>query len=169
MDFAATLKTPDGAREVLIEIQKSRRASNIARFRQYIGKQYTRTSQSLPMVAIYILGFNLGELTESVIHIRREAVGKIQGHRYPPTHPYIDKLTHDAYLVQVQRLASPYRNYLEEMLSVFDQHHIMNDKHYLLDISEQSLPPIALRAARRLQQIAQDQNIQERLEMEAIA
>ncbi|GAB4402348.1 MAG: hypothetical protein OHK0039_00240 [Bacteroidia bacterium] len=91
------------------------------------------------------------------------------GQVFPTTHPYIDKLTHDAYLVQVKRLTHPYRSYVEEMLSIFDQQYTMDEKRYLLDIPDGSLPSLAERAARRLQQIVDNQTLQERLFLEEMA
>ena len=40
LDFKATIKTPQGPKIVLIEIQKAKFATDIMRFRRYLGAQY---------------------------------------------------------------------------------------------------------------------------------
>ncbi len=40
IDFSATVKTPEGIKHIIIEIQKAKLATDIMRFRRYLGKQY---------------------------------------------------------------------------------------------------------------------------------
>ncbi len=40
LDFSATIKTPEGSKNVLIEIQKAKYSSDIVRFRRYLGEHY---------------------------------------------------------------------------------------------------------------------------------
>ncbi|MBN2441117.1 MAG: hypothetical protein JXJ04_07215 [Spirochaetales bacterium] len=41
LDFSARIKTADGYKQLLIEIQKAKFATDIMRFRRYLGEQYS--------------------------------------------------------------------------------------------------------------------------------
>lgn len=167
LDFVAVVRTPEGEKRITIEVQKSNRESNIARFRSYIGTQYAGKGSPDPLITIYILGYNLPSLPESVVGIERVAKGKITRQELPVKDPHIDFLSHDMYLVQVKRLRSPYRTHLESFLQVFDQTYKMDNKQYLLEIPEEELNPDALRMAKRLEMLVADQTARRQLELEA--
>ncbi len=42
LDFSAKIKTTEGTKTVLIEIQKAKLATDIIRFRKYLGEQYQK-------------------------------------------------------------------------------------------------------------------------------
>ena len=81
-DFIATIRTPDGYKKVLIEIQKAKNADCIKRFRDYVGEQYQRqdvvevdgkeVQKPLLIITIYLLGYNLRETEATVIHVSRQ-------------------------------------------------------------------------------------------------
>ena len=82
MDFAATLRMEDGARKlILIEIQKARSASDVQRFRRYLGSNYASPEnvyldpdgreQALPIVTIYFLGQGLECVDVPVLKVNR--------------------------------------------------------------------------------------------------
>jgi hypothetical protein len=70
LDFSAKVKTPDGHKLILIEMQKASFPADIMRFRGYLGKQYADKNNSvthkdgsieaLPIYTIYFLGDELG-------------------------------------------------------------------------------------------------------------
>ena len=70
IDFSAVVRHRDGpVRKILIELQKSRRNTTVLRFRRYLAENYQKEDtvvvngaekkQSLEIVTIYFLGFNL--------------------------------------------------------------------------------------------------------------
>lgn len=86
LDFSATIQQPDGAsKHVIIEIQKATKfATNIMRFRPYLGAQYQKKdntctvvidgqeiTRALPIVSIYFLGYHLEHTTAPVIKVAR--------------------------------------------------------------------------------------------------
>ena len=50
MDFSAKIKTKDGEKQVIIEIQKAKFATDIIRFRRYLGEQYSRKENLKKMI-----------------------------------------------------------------------------------------------------------------------
>ncbi len=80
-DFKAIIQTEDNSNKtVLIEIQKYKTPNPILRFRQYLAKNYLKeetiiniqgeeTTQSLPIISIYILGFDLPEFNCRAIRV----------------------------------------------------------------------------------------------------
>jgi hypothetical protein len=68
LNFTATIKTAQAYKRVLIEIQKAKFATDIMRFRKYLGEQYTSENNTyraderkvaMPIVSIYFLGQTL--------------------------------------------------------------------------------------------------------------
>ena len=50
LDFSAKIKDPDGKRtHVLIEIQKAKFPEDLMRFRKYLGEQYGKDIEELPI------------------------------------------------------------------------------------------------------------------------
>lgn len=47
LDFSAKIKTPEEEKLVIIEVQKAKLATDILRFRQYLGKQYSDKKMSI--------------------------------------------------------------------------------------------------------------------------
>ena len=47
LDFSAKIQTADGYKNVLIEIQKAKFATDIMRFRRYLGEQYQKKRKCL--------------------------------------------------------------------------------------------------------------------------
>ncbi len=73
LDFIARIRDKQGnSKNILIELQKSNVALDILRFRRYLGSQYRKeedvvkpdgstAKESLPIIAIYFLGFYLSK------------------------------------------------------------------------------------------------------------
>ena len=82
LDFVATIRTKSGEhKKVLIEIQKSKKATDLSRFRTYLGEQYKQTDtkeakdndteDTLPIVIIYMLGFTLSKIDAIAVKVNR--------------------------------------------------------------------------------------------------
>jgi hypothetical protein len=152
IDFTATIRTPEGTRkQVLIELQKAKFPTDITRFRRYLGKQYqeesniyideqTHRRKAMPIISIYILGHNLEHIDTPVIHVKRDYYDHATREKLTATDDFIESLTHDSYIIQVQRLREKHRNKLESLLSIFDQRNVSRESKHFLDLLESSYP-----------------------------
>ena len=135
LDFIATIKTETGEhRKVLIEIQKARNQIDLMRFRNYLAEQYKKEEivnnekVVLPITTIYILGFKLPEIETPCIKVERNYNDLVSNKIIDKKSDFVEKLTHDCFIVQVDRITNSYSTKLEKLLSLFEQHHFIDDK-----------------------------------------
>ena len=95
IDFGAKVREADGrVHLVLIELQKTWLPTETLRFRQYLGAQYSNQENMLkedlapsryaiPMVAVYLLGHLVGNITEPVLYVKHKAYN-YEGHEACP-------------------------------------------------------------------------------------
>jgi len=128
LDFIATIKTESGElKKVLIEIQKAKNQIDLMRFRKYLGEQYKKENTIdgekviLPITTIYILGFNLPEILTSCLKVERNYKDLIDKTKLETKSDFVEKLTHDSFIVQVDRITGSYKTRLDKLLSVFEQ------------------------------------------------
>ena len=138
MDFVATIKLPDGTdKKVIIEIQKALTATTVGRFRRYLGEQYKKQDEIevdgetiksyLPIISIYLLGFKLTQVECPYIKVARQYIDLVSNEVIPDKNDFIEKLTHDSYIVQIPRIKPKYRTRIEKLLSIFEQDYFLND------------------------------------------
>lgn len=135
LDFIATVVDDKGdRRKVLIEIQKAQNPIDLMRFRNYLGEQYKKEDKvdgrtvALPITTIYILGFPLPEIATPCIKVARNYVDLIHKTVLETKSAFVEKLTHDCFVVQVGRITGRYQTRLDKLLSVFEQAHFVDDK-----------------------------------------
>jgi hypothetical protein len=128
LDFVATILTDSGERKkVLIEMQKAKQLTDLMRFRGYLGEQYKKedvvnnSRAVLPITTIYVLGFNLPEIESACIKIGREYTDMITQQPIVERSHFIERLTHDSYVVQTRRISPRYQTRLDKLMSVFAQ------------------------------------------------
>ena len=145
LDFVATIRTEDGSRKkVLIEIQKARHIVDLMRFRYYLAEQYKKEEAveddptALPITTIYILGFNLPEVDSPCVRVARQYVNLIDHSVMNTKSDFIEKLTHDSYLVQVERITDRYQTSLDKLLSVFEQKNFIDDARIVKEYSHEA-------------------------------
>lgn len=166
MDFAAKVETPEGAKSVLIEIQKAKYAADIMRFRKYLGEQYAKRQEALPIVTIYFLGYALEHTDAPVIKVNRVYEDLISHKEIKVKEEFIESLTHDSYVIQIPYLDSNHKNELESLLSIFDQkRQSYGDKH-ILSIDEDSYPSHYRRLIRRLVKATAEPVVKKKMELE---
>lgn len=182
IDFGAHVKEKDGTiRLVLIELQKAWVESEIQRFRQYLGTQYSdetnmlpeedksQEAYGIPIVAVYLLGHKVKDLTAPVVYIRRNYLDYDSN---PITegvpHPFIESLTHDCIVVQLPLLKGRLNNSLEQFLDFFDQsRQYENNRHYLKIADDYENPlPIKQLILDRLTMAASDPYIRQSMSVE---
>jgi len=135
LDFLATIKTKEKEdKKVLIEIQKSRNETDLMRFRNYLAEQYKKedivagVATVLPITTIYILGFKLYNIESACVKVRRRYHDLINDTIIDEKNEFIEKLTHDSFVVQVKRITGKYKSRLDKLLSVFEQDNFVDDK-----------------------------------------
>ncbi len=149
LDFIATIQTESGElKKVLIEIQKAKNPIDLMRFRNYLGEQYKKEDKIndekvvLPITTIYVLGFKLPEIESPCIRVARTYMDLINKVPIVEKSAFVEKLTHDCFVVQVERITDRYQTRLDKLLSVFEQRHFTDDKaitksyDYSLDLDE---------------------------------
>ena len=139
IDFAATvLDDKQQPHLMLIELQKTWLPTETLRFRRYLALQYNNEENMLkeeqgkyaiPMVAIYLLGHCIGKVSEPILYVNHHAYdydGKKVEDGIPD--PFIESLQHDSIIVQIPLLHGKVNNRLEQILSVFDQTNVADNK-----------------------------------------
>ena len=156
LDFLAKIKNPDGSVEtVSIELQKSEKSTEIARFRSYLASLYDTRANDVEVferknrkgktvkierknpyhiIAIYILGHALDGIDEPVIYNAPNPVGATgQPIENATANPFFNNLTHDTIIVQIPKLRRNVQSRVEQFLDIFDQSRTMpKNEHYLL-------------------------------------
>ncbi len=134
LDFIATIKTESGElKKILIEIQKAKNQIDLMRFRNYLGEQYKKEENinnektALPITTIYILGFSLPEIETACIKVERKYKDLINKRIIEQKSDFVEKLTHDSFIVQVHRITDRYQTSLDKLLSVFEQNYFVDE------------------------------------------
>ena len=151
IDFGARVRQADGSEHlILIELQKTWLETETLRFRQYLGVQYDNPDNmleggvnALPMVAVYLLGHQVGDIDEPVLYVKHESYdynGKLVTKGLP--NPFVDSLTHDSIIVQIPLLRGKLsdgqhgHSRLEKVLSIFDQSNKDGQNRKVLNIDD---------------------------------
>ena len=179
LDFSAKIKTDEGYKKVIIELQKAKFPTDIMRFRRYLGEQYTNKENvqriktgdrvrkvGLPIISIYFLGHKLDHTKSSVIEVSRQYKDLITGDLLTTKESFIESLTHNSYIIQIPYLKDKRRNDLETLLSVFDQSNPVDTHHHILQVEEEHFPAQYRPIIRKLQKAIQDTEIKKKMELE---
>ena len=144
LDFIATIKTKTGElKKVLIEIQKAKNMIDVMRFRNYLASQYGKEDEIngekvvLPITTIYILGFKLPEISSPCLKVERNYKDLINNSNIVSKSDFIEKLTHDSYVVQVERITGRYQTKLDKLLSLFEQANFTDDRKIVKDFTHE--------------------------------
>jgi len=179
MDFSARIVDENGNQElVIIELQKAKLASDIMRFRRYLGEQYANKEnmvrepaaeypyrKALPILSIYFLGHTLEHTQAPVVRVNRHYMDAATGEQIREKEVFIESLTHDSVIIQIPYLKGHRRTELEQLLALFDQSSATDDPHFLA-INEHDLPERYRPLLRRLQKAIADQTIRQSMDAE---
>ena len=129
LDFSAKIKTTEGYKKVIIELQKAKFPTDIMRFRKYLGEQFSNKENfqkikvgnrirktGLPIISIYFLGHKLDHTTSSAIKVSRQYKDLITDEIIETKESFIESLTIDSYVIQIPFLTDKRRNDLEILL-----------------------------------------------------
>jgi hypothetical protein len=144
LDFIATIKTDTGEhKKVLIEIQKAKNPIDLMRFRNYLAEQYKKEDKVnnenvvLPITTIYILGFKLPEIETPCIKVERHYKDLVNKITLAQKSEFVERLTHDSFVVQVERITDRYQTRLDKLLSVFEQRNFTDDREITKDFAHE--------------------------------
>lgn len=179
MDFSARVTDENGKQElVIIELQKAKMASDIMRFRRYLGEQYANKEnmvrepapeypyrKALPILSIYFLGHALDHTKAPVVRVNRRYMDAATGEQIHEKEAFIQSLTHDSVIIQIPYLKGRRRTELEQLLALFDQSTVAKDPHFLA-INEHDLPERYRPLLRRLQKALTNPTIRQSMDAE---
>jgi len=179
LDFSAKIRTPQGMKTVIIEIQKTKFPTDNLRFRKYLGSQYADNQNAhkvltggrlrttgIPIISIYFLGHKLDRVTACAIGVKRAYVDLITNEPIQQKEVFIESLTHDSYIIQIPFLTPQRRNDLEILLSVFDQSKAIDARRHILNITEEEFPEKFRPIIRKLQKAIQSKQVKQKMDME---
>lgn len=179
LDFKATIQTKEGEfKTVLIELQKAKMYDDLIRFRRYLGENYTKQveiktnglieKRTLPITTIYFLGFPLAGIDTSVLKINREYIDLIHNKKLQVKTEFVEKLTHDSFIILIPKLPEKERTELEGILQVFNQSYQVESDPKLLEVNEKALSKskIVEKILARLQKGAADKEVLKRMLVE---
>jgi len=179
LDFTAKIKTEEGEKVVLIEIQKAKFPSDIMRFRKYLGEQYRKKENSYmavengklkkkacEIISIYFLGYPLDNIKNiPVIKSEKKFIDISTGEEIKQKEYFIDSLNHESYTIVIPSLKEKRRNELEVLLSVFDQTNLSDNDH-IRNVKETDFPEKFRELIRRLQKAASEPEIRNTMDAE---
>lgn len=166
LDFKATIKTKTGENIVVIEVQKAKFPSDITRFRRYLGEQYSnKENRDIPIISIYFLGYSLEKVKVPVVKVQREYINLSNGKTITEKEKFIESLTHDSFIIQINSLKAPYNSEIEKFLAIFDQSELSENDH-VLEIKEEEYPDHYRLLLRRLQKAALESALRKNMDIE---
>jgi len=174
LDFSAKIKTADGYKLVLIELQKATLPTDIVRFRHYLGEQYIKANENtaseddpecLQLYCLYFLGKDIGISNIPVVEVNPQARDVATKSIIDQKNYFIEALNHRSWIIQINCLKEPRRTELEQLLSVFDQNFRTSD-HHILNIREEDFPQKYRAVIRRLKRAAGDAKVKKQMRVE---
>ena len=145
LDFKAIIIDQNGdKKKVLIELQKSKYSTDLARFRAYLGANYLKTETEkdsngqeitaiYPIITIYILGYNIADIPYMAVKVNHKIINSSTNQTLKIDSEFINHLNHRSHILQVRRLPKERRSRLENFLALFNQAWV-TDKKYILDL-----------------------------------
>jgi hypothetical protein len=175
VDFSAKIETPDGHKNVMIEMQKAKSSIDIMRFRRYLGGRYQDKSNiytaadgvphARQIYRIFFLGYDLGFSDASLLEVDVRVCDRATGMEVNARSEFIEGLHHRSWIIQVSKLKSRRRDDFERLLSIFDQTNAGEDKH-ILNLEEEEFPEIYRSIISRLRRAAETPEMRDQMDME---
>ena len=173
-DFAAKIETESGDyKTVIIELQKAKFAADIMRFRRYLGTMYQsaentydkRRVKARQIYCIYLLNYEIDLSDSPIIKVDYIVSDLTTGEELNKKNEFIESLNHKSWIVQVRQLKEKRRNELENLLSIFDQSNITNDKH-ILNVDDRQFSKEYQHIIRKLREAYESKQVREEMQME---
>ena len=175
----ASKESPFLRKKILIELQKAKELFDIMRFRKYLGDNYSKAdtfidkygdnqTEALPIISIYFLGFTLKNVPVSVLKVGKKYENALDKQEIFLEHiePFIDLLTHESYMIQLNRLEKKYQTPLENILMLFSQKYAVKDDRQKLLIDENTQDELVAIAQKRLERAVSDEDFRRKMDIE---
>ena len=176
MDFSARITLPSAEEKlVIIEIQKAKFATDIMRFRKYLGAQYASKENTfrskghesaMPILSIYFLGHSLEHTKLPLIRVVRQYQDGAGNVLPGAKEEFIESLTHDSFIVQIPHLKERRKNDIESLLGIFDQSQKDPRDAHALSICEEDYPEKFQPVIRRLIKAISEPQVRETMDVE---
>lgn len=190
VDFQAKIKISDKETQlVTIELQKAFLETEHMRFRRYLGEHYINNENCVyttvekidsktgekynikkeypnPIIQVYLLGHNLPEIDNAISKSQLKFVD-LDGNDVSGVDKslFVKSLTHQTIIVQIQRLPKKPKHHLEEIMSIFNNEEILQNKDEqtvkIEDFYDKSEDYQII--ARRLQEAAVDERVRKKM------
>jgi len=173
-DFAAKIETKNGDfKTIIIELQKAKLATDIMRFRRYLGRMYQSAENTYDekkvkpqqIYCIYLLNYEIGLSDCPIIKVDYAVSDHTTGEKLEKKNEFIESLNHQSWIIQVRKLKENRRNELENLLSIFDQDNITDNKH-ILNIDESRFSEEFKYIIRKLREAYESEKVREEMQME---
>jgi hypothetical protein len=174
LDFNAKIETETGDyKTVIIELQKAKLATDIMRFRKYLGVMYQSSENTYDadklkarqIYCIYFLNYDIGYSNNPVIKVATVVSDVTTNEILEEDSEFIKSLNHISWIVQVKQLKDRRRNELENLLAIFDQDTITNDNH-ILNIDETQYPEEYRVIIRKLIEACSNEEVRKSMQLE---
>ncbi len=151
-DFKAIIETETGEEQtVLIELQKYNTPDPITRFRQYLASNYLKEEtftdsngneqvKPLPIITIYILGFELKEFDTQAVKILNQPFDIINNKLLNVKSEFANLLTHPSIILQATHKGQNRGTRLEKFLNLFHQKLKGAESDFIIEIEDTELP-----------------------------
>jgi hypothetical protein len=173
-DFAAKIETENGDyKTVIIELQKAKFATDIMRFRRYLGTMYQSAEntsdkkriKARQIYCIYLLNYEIGLSDSPIIKVDYVVSDLTTGEELNKKNKFIESLNHKSWIVQVKQLKEKRRNELENLLSIFDQDNIANNEH-ILNVDDSQFSQEYQHIIRKLREAYESKQVRAEMQME---
>jgi len=173
-DFAAKIETENGDyKTIIIELQKAKLATDIMRFKRYLGRMYQNAENTSDkkkvkprqIYCIYLLNYEIGLSDCPIIKVDYAVSDLTTGEKLEKKNEFIESLNHKSWIIQVRKLKEKRRNELENLLSIFDQDNITDNKH-ILNVDESQLSEEFKYIIRKLREACESEKVMEEMQME---
>jgi len=194
MDFKTKIKTENGFKIVMVEIQKASVSKEIVRFRKYLGEQYRDQNnlvdgKAIPIYPIFFIGKPLAKIQEPVIKIVRQYENQYNEPLNIEKEHFIESVSHDCMIIQISYSGKQSQSKIDKLLLFFDQDNkrsapiseqeyeelLLNPnkkhpkgkmKYHFLEFDEEKVPEGFEKIFRRLLKAASDNEVAELMDIE---
>ncbi len=178
LDFIAVFRQSNGStKKALIELQKSKRSTNIMRFRRYLDENYQREhtvvenginiKKPLEIITIYLLGFKLDDVPVAIMQVKNSFINAVTGEvlPYEPRDQFIRLLNHESYTIQIPLLNPNTQNQVEQTLDIFNQRYKTSNEQ-ILNYQGFLETPLLNKITQRLTRAIADEKVRKQMDME---
>ena len=174
LGFSAKIKTGNGFKTVIIELQKAKYLADLMRFRRYLGLHYqsedntygNKQDRARQIYCIYFLDYSMDLPPCPVLKVNYTVQDAYTGDEFPASGEFVSGLHHCSWIVQIKQLKQKRRNDLEKILGIFDQSNLTGYTKHILDVDDETFPEEYAQIVRRLRKAMEDRKTRRSMELE---